>query len=232
MTDLLTTLLKLTKRLYPTGRAFRIPFEKTIEKIHKGLNVSESEAFLGATGILDSILPDNDNFTEQDATDWERRLAIRASSLTSLDDRKLAIARKYASPGDIPARQHFLYQQGQLQAAGFDVFIHENRVSDGMGGFTTIPIDGVIGVNYGSINYGAANYGPSIANQDIIANYIDAERDELFVIPTDLRATYFIGGEVLGTVADIPAERESEFRQLVLTLKPLQTVGILLINYT
>jgi len=128
MATLTEIILKLTKRMYSTGRAFLIPASSDIEKMHIGLNVSEEEAFVAATsGILDTILADNDNFTTDDAADWERRLAIRSTPLTSLDDRKTAILRKYATPGDIPARQHWLYIQTQLQASGFNVFVHENK---------------------------------------------------------------------------------------------------------
>ena len=228
MANLTTILLRLTKRLYPTGRAFKIPANSTIEKVHQALIETECEAFEGATNILFSILADNDNFTEDDAADWERRLAIRSNPSTSLEDRKAAIRRKYASPGDIPARQHFLYLQGQLQEAGFDVFVHENK--DGMGG--TIPIEALIGNQLNSFQLGQVQLGPALGNLDLVANFIDTDRDNSFVLPMDLRATFFIGGSVLGSTANVPASRREEFRQLILTIKPLQTVGILLINYT
>ena len=228
MADLSTILLRLTKRLYPTGRAWKLNRDSIFERVEKALIVSQQEAYEAATsGILDTILPDNDNFTEDDAADWERRLAIRSSPGTTLEDRKLAIARKYASPGNIPARQHFLYLQGQLQNAGFNVFVHENK--DGSG--NVIPIEAVIGNQYGTFQYGQVQYGPNLENLDLVANFIDTERDNQFVLPEDLRQTFFIGGEILGSVASIPSARREEFRQLILSIKPLQTVGILLINY-
>ena len=135
MASIQTILLNLTKRLYPTGRAFRMKMSSDVEKLNKGLIESESEMVTAAEGILDQILADNDNFTEENASDWERRLAIRSSNLTSLDDRKAAILRKYAAPGDIPARSHYLYLQAQIQAAGFtDVYVYENRFSTGIVG--------------------------------------------------------------------------------------------------
>jgi len=164
MAALDTILLYLTKRLYPTGRAFKIPVDSNLEKIHKALIVSEQEAFEAATsGILDTILADNDNFTEDDAADWERRLAIRADTATSLADRKLAILRKYASPGDIPARQYFLYLEGQLQNAGFNVFVFENRSEIGTTGvFETIDIGAVIGNQLGTFQLGQEQLGPTL----------------------------------------------------------------------
>lgn len=230
MPDLITILVNLTVRLFPLGRAFRTPPGGLKEGVFRALAQSEADWTVDALGILDQVLADNDNFTEDDAAEWERRLAIRSSPGTSLADRKLAILRKYSSPGDIPARQHYLYLEGQLQAAGFNVFVHENK--DGMGG--TIPIEAFIANQYGTPTpqYGQVQYGPGLANLDLVANFIDTDRDNQFVLSDDLRATFFIGGSVLGSSATVPTSRREEFRQLILTIKPLQTVGILLIDYT
>lgn len=131
------TILFLTKRLFPTGRAFRIPHSSWSEKMHKGLIESEARAYNDAISTLDSAIPDNGNFTEEDATDWERRLGLITNTMVPLEDRKLAILRKINHPGTIKARQHYLYLQGQLRAAGFDVYVYENRFPDGSGGYIT-----------------------------------------------------------------------------------------------
>src|SRR5690606_32537660 len=94
-------------------------------------------AYADALKIQDAQLPDNDGFTADDATDWERRLGMIYSPLVPLADRKLAILRKMNHPGTIKARQNWLYVEGQLRAAGFDVYVHENRFDDGMGGYDT-----------------------------------------------------------------------------------------------
>ncbi len=127
---------KLGKTLYPTGRAFKIPFEGVFDKLNSALSESETRAFDDAVSILDSALPDNDNFTTGDATDWERRLGLITNPAVPLSDRKLAIIRKIRHPGNIPARQNFLYLQGQLQDAGFDVFVFENRFPSYLNGIT------------------------------------------------------------------------------------------------
>lgn len=227
MITILTIFLRLTTRLYPTGLAFRQPVDGFKQAVNTALAQSEANVYGELLGIFDEILPDNDNFTEDDAAVWERRLAIRTSPGTTLDDRKAAIGRKYASPGDIPARQHYLYLERELQAAGFNVFVHESND----GNDNVIEIGAVIGNQYGTFQYGQEQYGPELNNLDIVANYIDTERDSNFVIPADVKALFYIGGPVLGDVATIPTERREEFRQLILSVKPLQTVGILLINY-
>ena len=225
-------MLNLTTRLLPTGRAFKVPFDSLQKGVYRGLAQSEADWTTEATGILDEVLADNDNFTEEDAATWERRLAIRANSGTSLADRKAAILRKYASPGDIPARQHYLYLERELQAAGFDVYVHENRQPDGLGGYETIPIEAVIGNQLGTFQLGQQQLGPGLGNLDLIANYIDETEDQNFVLAADLRATFFIGDATLGDLAAVQANRKDEFRELVLKVKPLQTVGILLVTYT
>ena len=75
-------LLTITKRFYPKGWAFRIPTGGLLEKMHAGLIISEDLALTSAISVLDSIIPDSDNFTAEDATDWERRLGLITNSST------------------------------------------------------------------------------------------------------------------------------------------------------
>lgn len=253
---------RLTEQLYPTGRAFKGPRGGWRDKLHKALSISEAQAYDDALATLFAILPDNDNFTSEDATDWERRLGLITNASVPLADRKLAILRKMNHPGTIKARQHYLYLQGQLQAAGFDVYVHENRFDDGSGGLVTIDVSQFIGLGiedigthgefehgeiehgdattvfpelftfaeHGEIEHGETEHGGWTYNE-IIANEISAQADFGFNTGSNLRSTFFIGGEDPGTFADVSAEREAEFRQLVLRIKPVQTVAFLLINY-
>lgn len=229
-------LLRLTRRLYPKGRAFKIPFGGTLERVHTALNLSEARAVEDAKSILNSILPDNDAFTEADATQWERRLGLITSEGVSLEDRKAAITRKMNFPGKVRARQSWKWLQKQLRAAGFDVYVYENRFSDYPNGWITRDPVEVYGdetiledICYGEHNYGEFNYGPRYNN--LIANSITQAGDDGFDVGDNLRSTFFIGGNPIGTRADVPAERETEFRQLILMTKPAQTVGFLFINY-
>ncbi|MGR3177833.1 MAG: hypothetical protein ACUZ8E_07225 [Candidatus Anammoxibacter sp.] len=233
--DFKSTILNLTKNLYPRGRAFRTVFGGIKEKLHKALAVSEDQAYNEALDILDSILPDNDNFTEDFATKWERRLGLITNVLTPLADRKLAIFRKINHPGTIKARQHFLYLQGQLRNAGFDVFVHENRFPDGFGGFETKTPDEIIGVSGQAVHspliqHGQIQHGTSFAKK--IANSIEQSIDDLFDIGSNYRFTFFISAAVLGDFATIPGSREREFRQMVLRIKPVHTIAFLFLNFT
>lgn len=227
-------LLKLTKQFYPTGRAFRVYEGSYKERLHKALIESEKRVYQDALSILNSALPDNANFTTDDARQWEHRLGLITNEAVSLDDRMAAIRRKMNHPGTIPARQHYLYLQGQLQAAGFNVYVFENRFPDGMGGYTTKPPGDFIGtpatvIQHNDIQHGDAQLGTGIF--DLIANSIDETIDASFNVGSNLKSTFFISGPYEGEYADVDADRKLEFRQLILKIKPVQTVGYLFVNY-
>ena len=231
--DFKQIILNLTKSLHPRGRAFRMPFGSIFERLTKALAISEDIAYNRALETLDFILPDNDNFSEEEADKWERRLGLITNTLTPLADRKLALLRKINHPGTIVARQHFLYLQGQLQSAGFDVFIHENRFPDGGGGFETKTPNELIGISGDAVHsplvqHGQFQHGSGFS--DKIANSIEASIDALFNIGNNFRSTFFIGGVNPGDFAFISASRELEFRQMVLRIKPVQSIAFIFIN--
>lgn len=229
-------LLNLAKQFYPTGRAFKMAEGSYLQSLHVALSNSEESAYHNAVAIHNSILPDNNNFTIADATDWERRLGMITNDAVSLADRKLAIIRKLNYPGLNPAKGHYQHLQYQLQLAGFDVYVYENRFPaypDGYETQTPFDLTGDAGlftpVRYGQKRYGQTRYGNIYNNK--IANHIDESLDLHFDTGENLRSTFFIGGNTVGSFADVSAARKAEFRQLILKIKPVQTVGFLFINY-
>lgn len=225
----------LTNQLYPTGRTFWKKLASDFDKLTDGLNASEVRAYNDAVSTLDSAIPDNDNFSTDDATAWEVRLGLITNPAVSLSDRKLAIIRKMNHPGTIPARQNYRYLQGQLQAAGFNVFVYENRFQTSVGYITKTPTQfslttyPVVPLQYGLLQYGDFQYGNSYGNK--VANSINQTEDDSFDLGTNLKSTFFIGGSPAGSYADVQLSRKVEFRQLILKIKPVQTVAFLLINY-
>ncbi len=219
-------LLKLTKRLYPTGRAFRIPAGGVFEKVHRALIVSEQAALDYAVDrTLDSLLADNDNFTVEDALVWERRLAIITSPDTNLINRRSAILRKYFAPfGLNTARQHFQRIQQELRLAGFDVYVHENLT-----GISPTVVAGTSQIQHGQFQHGQVNHGSGEVEK--VANSINPDVDSAFNTGSNFFSTFFIGGQTFGDFATIPLTRQTEFRQLILQLKPAQTIAFLLITY-
>lgn len=229
----LDRLISQAKALYPTGYAFKIGLNSIREKIEKANARSANRALIDGYGILNSILPDNEFFTEQDAENWEKRLGLPTNSNVSLDDRKSAILRKYQHPGTVLARGSYRSIERELQLAGFDVYVHENRFPDGSGGWESRTYADVVGItglaNYGNFQYGQVQYGQQ--SENLIVNSMDAAVDNTFDYNGNLERTFFIGGATVGDFANVPIARQQEFRQLVLTLKPVQTVCFQLINF-
>ena len=194
------------------------------EKLHEGLGESEAAVHNEITGILNAVLPDNDNFTATDASRWESALGLAVNGSLDLAVRKESIKRKINHPGNVPARQHYLYLEGQLQAAGFDVYVHENKFT----GETIAPFGCVCGLAVcGTVNVGVEG----IANDfTIIANSITAAGDLGFNYGgyLELRNSVFICGQVFGDYAFVPFNRMQEFRDLVLKIKPAQSIAFLI----
>ena len=249
---LIQKIVTLTKQLYPTGRAFKLNEGGWYYRLHEGLAASEARAFNAAIGVLDGILPDNPNFTTSDASAWERRLGMINGTGVDLEDRKLAIKRKMNHPGTMKPRENWMNLEHQLQAAGFDVWVHENPN-------LINPADALVNVDYGEhgeyehgeiqhgddlsyyedlfifaehgeIEHGEAEHGGWIFANKVV-NFIEEAKDATFNEGGSLVATFYIGGEIFGTLADVPAERKNEFRQLILQLKEVNTIAYLLINY-
>jgi hypothetical protein len=227
-------ILKLTRQLYPTGRAWKMPFGGWFETLHKSLIISEARAYNDATAILTSLLPDNPDFTVDDATDWERRLGLITNQLTPLALRKQAIARKMQAPGANPAKGHYLYLQSQLQLAGFPVYVFENINYLYPTGFSQNNPVSVSPNLFSLFQFGDKQFGDTQMGggyTSLIVNSIDEQADNNFNIGNNLRSTFFIGGAPLGNYVTIPLSRKEEFRQLILNIKQVQTVGFLLVNY-
>lgn len=235
MSDISDKLLALARSLYPRGRAFKMPVGGFLESLHIALGLSEERFYNDAISILSDILPDNANFTSDDATDWERRLGLITNLSTSLSDRKLAIKNKLNQPGVNPAKQNWRYLQEQLQNAGFNVYIFENRFGSAGAYMTKTPIEVsgdssiITAYEHGEFEHGELEHGGDYNNK--VANNIDESKDRSFDFGSDFRSTFFIGGTPVGTFANVPLSRRDEFRQLILKTKPTQTIAFLFIHY-
>lgn len=245
-------ILALTRQLYPTGRAFKMPVGGKLEKLHKILAVDQSKAFNDAITILNNLLPDNADFNESDVERWEGALGIIRVSTVPLQIRKDAIYRKLVQLARKKARGHCLYIQSQLQKAGFNVYVHENIPyqnpnyiieTDGIGTHGEVvhgevehgdPIsynsDLFQFVQHGSVEHGGIQHG-DFSFKNKVVNSIDENIDAEFLEGADFTAVIFIGGQVKGSFANVESDRKLQFRQLILNLKHAQIVAYLLINY-
>lgn len=227
-------LTEVGKILLPTGRAFRPSTGSNMEKLFLALAGPESIAHADAVSIFDSMFPDNENFTTDDATDWEARLGLISNGSVPLADRKLAIRRKMAAPGTNPAKAHFLWLQEQLQAAGFNVFVYENIFPTYPTGYTRVwpgSLNGAVvsEVQQGMFEQGGAQQGGFI--NSLVANSIYNAEDLTFDFGQDYGGVFFIGGPTIGSYANALASREAEFRQLILSLKQIPLAVVIFINY-
>lgn len=218
----LNKILQLTKRLFPTGRAWRIPTNSTFEKVLSGLAESELRALQFSESILNSILPDNSSFTKEDAAEWERRLGLPVlPDYTNLETRKSIILRKYNFPGGFLNRQNYRYIEYQLQLAGYDVYVYENLSG-------TINLLDTYLIQHGEDTEHGDQSEHGASEIDLIANSYQA--GEVFDLP-DAKGVFYIAGATISTPAVIAPQLREAFRKLVLTLKPVNTVAVLNVIY-
>lgn len=254
--SLLTDIRALSAQLLPTGRAFKGPVGGWMKALIAALSISEASAYQDALSIYDSILPDRYDpslpdslqvFTGQDCTDWETRLGLAVYDpngpnipgyIPNLQTRYMAILRKINYPGRFQSRTNYQNIQGQLQAAGFNVYVYENRFFIGGQWVTVNPASIGLGTDVSILQYGQRQYGQRQYGgiwDNLVVNYLRVSDDQLFNTSSDLSATFFIGGPDLSTpataYANVPLARQAEFRQLILKLKPCSTVAYLFISY-
>lgn len=237
MLTTLESIIKQRRLLLPTGRAWRAPDGSYMNKLFLGLGEAQAQAYEGGVAVLDAILADNSRFTSDDATMWEKKLGLITNLAVPLADRMAAIRRKYAAPGIQPAHGHYLYIERQLQAAGFNVWVHENRFPLYPSGYESVPPTDIYPTpsnytseyQYDDFQYGDPQFGLYYTN--MVVNSIYQAQDNSFNLGGTFAAIFFIGGQTLGTYASVLASREIEFRQLILSLKQTQLAASLFINY-
>ena len=231
LSDLLSD---LSVQLYPTGRAFSMLKEGIMYKLHSAFNISFIRFIEDGNLTLDSCFPDNDNFKEDDCSLWEYRFGIRTNLSLDLATRKQAIYRRMSRGRNVQARQHIKYLEYQLQLAGFNVSLYENGfIESGVLVYKTpqdiTSIQAENTQHGGSTQHGLGTQHGGVDSQ-IIAN--SKYPNEVFSVSDEsLWASFFIGGATFGSTAIVPENRQEEFRELVLKLKPAHLVAFTFINY-
>lgn len=244
------SVISLVRQLFPTGRAFRMKDDGA--KLIDSTSIGQTQLHNDILSTLDSILPDNDNFTESDAYQWEVRLGMIVNPDLDLEVRKQSIIRKMNHPGDIPARQSADYLEGQIHASGFDEGIHvyENVNNWSIEQILSVTSDNQMGIHqmgihqmgsvytfhtrFNKFQMGNAQMGTHQMGsnywEDCIVNNIYEIKDKYYYINDNSR-TFVICGDVFGEFGNIDGTRKEEFRQLVLKIKPVKSVAIVLLNY-
>lgn len=237
-------LIELTKQLYPTGKIWVLPEESIIQMFHHALNLSMVRLTEDVYSVVNSVLPDNKYFSKQDCSLWEYKLGLNTNDSLSVQERMTAIKDKMSYSYNSKYRQGKSFIEYRLQRAGFDVGVYENIVLDEEGkvvydssGFPErihpkdVLISSGSGTRHGPNTRHGASTKHGASNYDIVANSMFEEN---YSIGGDenLWATFYIcSKDGINQRAQIDKTRESEFRELVLKLKPAHTVAFLMINF-
>jgi len=240
---LVTELSNLVNELYPTGRAFYKPKGGTFDLLHDAINLSFLRFVKKYRNLIDASIPDNENFTADDASFLEFKYGLIDGTGNDLELRKSSLRRKMGHPNNIKGRQSKNFIEDQLRISGFNVRVFENTptfASVGIGSVTSnIPIyktpgeigaEAVESTQHGEeTQHGEGSFHGGVTFE-VIANKIDA--NESYGVGSNLWASFFICGENLGENAVIPESRRREFRELVLKLKPAHLAAYIFVNFT
>lgn len=108
--------LDVFKHLLPRARAWRVTPEKQLRQFFEGLTGLPTDA----RQFSDDIYGDLDPQTTRQLADWEDQFGLADTGLSEQARRDRLEARWKAQGGQDPR-----YIQDTLQAAGFDVYVHE-----------------------------------------------------------------------------------------------------------
>lgn len=223
--------------LLPSGRAWRLyrtgNNKNNMYKLFEAIGVVKTGFYNACYGILNMLIPDNQNFTSADADKWESIMSLE-TNIIDLESRKAIIYQKMSIRGGGRYKLSAKYIESQLRTAGFDVYVHENRFYNS----TTNTYEwqdlssylGGVAFQHGEVQHGQNQHGQE-ATKGTLANYINATKDESFVFGNNWAGVFIVGGQTLGSIASIDATKEQSLRKLLLQIKPLNTTGILLIDF-
>lgn len=108
--------LNVFKHLLPNARAWRITIEKQLRQFFQGLTGIGEDA----KTFLDNVYEDLDPQKTRELDAWEKQFALEDTGLSDAARRDRLDATWKALGGQSPR-----YIQDTLQAAGFNVFVHE-----------------------------------------------------------------------------------------------------------
>jgi len=243
---------RATQRRLPTGRAWNGPVMKAIfDGIADEFDISENA--ISDVADIDNILF-NDKLSA-----WQNVLGLNPDGTT--EEQENDVVRKLSDIGGLRAEDMELQLQNagfnvyvhvnHFSISGIDDQYNMGNEDSYMGNAAmatplTVAFDPrPIMSNF--VDYSMGNddtYMGSASMQasrqfDLLVNNIDATEDEQYraTIQSSTRQDewqyiLFLGGSSFLDIASVDSSRESEFRRLLLELKPLGMMAILMVNYT
>lgn len=226
--------LRMLQHLLPNGLAWRTTVAKTLRKFFEGL----SATIQNARDFIDLVYGDLFPTTTRELTEWEAQFALDTQD--SDDDRRSALAGAWQAQGGQSPR----YLQDTMQAAGFDVYIHEwwsgpnvaPRTVRDPRDYTDLPLIGQTQCGDDGAECGEpdaqcsrflANNPGYIVNNTLTGVAPPPVPDD----PTKWPFFLYWGGATFPNTATIPATRRAEFEKLLLKICPAHLWLVTLIEY-
>lgn len=228
------TFFRMLQHLLPSAIAWRTYAGKRLTQLVEGLSGAQSDAVAFVDDVSDDLDP---RYTRELAL-WERQFGIPGTGTEA--ERRLALAAAWAATGG----QSPSYLQGVMQAAGFDVYVHE-WWSGGPGpyvardprDYTELALIGGLvqcGEPLAQCGEPTAQCNRFLANDVGYLVNLNLTNVAPPPIPDDAaKWPYFLywGGETFGDPAPIPASRRAEFEQLLLKICPAQQWLVTMVTY-
>jgi hypothetical protein len=227
--------LRVIQHLLPDAAAWRIVTQKVLRKFFSGLAAgvpSDAKIF------IDNVYADLRPLTTEALASWEDQFGYEAAS--SDPERRSQLASAWLAQGGQSPRY---MQEDVLQAAGFDVYVHDwwdppgtapRSVRDPRA-YTNVPLIGTMqcGEDWAQCDEFEAQCDEFLANDPkyLVNENLTPVAPPL--IPSDpLRWRHFIyiGGATFPDLATIPSGRRTEFERLVLKYRPTNKWVVLLIS--
>jgi len=226
MYDFLPTI----KRLLPKGKAFKLFFGSTPEKIMKAnaLQAGRMKDFFD--NVRDAGIP-NGKLPVEALPDWEEFLALQGNSALSSQERNDRINGKYTAQGG----QGPDYIQDTLQAAGYPVYLQENpapRIDPRTVSGLLIPCSPVY---YTEKTFSASLGGTTMGQKSLGAYAGTGVYEYQYAIPADSSRWVFFnfltGPGGVGDFVDISASKKHDFITQLIQIKPNHIWMIAQINF-
>lgn len=240
----------LIKKLLPTGRAWRqIAGVKVITEVLGGIADEFEKVRAEAIKLRDSIFPEL--MDVQFISDWEQRFKLPPIANGTEQERRDRLATQWQNRGG----QTREYLEIRLQESGFDVFVYNGIYTadasiigdEILGDFVlegdtfpgeTLAVDpcAQFATNVGTLGDYVLGDGNQLGinRPRIIQNYIDDAKDNTDFCPLPAErfkfVNYIAGPGGIGDIADIPASRYDEFREVVLRYKRGTSWALAFIN--
>jgi uncharacterized protein YmfQ (DUF2313 family) len=236
--------LRQLKHLLPRAKAWSLTIDKKLRQFFDGLSIIGSDFKIFDDGVYEDLFPE----TTRELDAWEAQFGLTDPVGLTTQQRRDRIDAAWKARGGQSPR----YIQDRMQAAGFDVYVHEwwvpgtepaigvQACATARNPATYVPAGNFLVnklINTGPVYlWQAGEAGAQAGEADIqCGNFTSFENaPTVYPAPTDPTKwpyVLYIGGAVFPTLVDIPGEQRDEFENLLLKICPAQQWLGLLVGY-